>query len=85
MRTTILIDDSLCERLRSHARREGKSFSAFLADAGRKALESTEARKVDPFDLITFHGDGLAGAIDLDRTSDLLAAEDRASYGDQRS
>lgn len=84
MRTTILLDDNLGERLRSHARREGKSFSEFLADAGRKALESSEMNHTEPFHLITFRGEGSLPSVDLDRTNELLAAEDSANYGDRR-
>lgn len=80
MRTTILLDDELGERLRARARQEGKSFSAFLADAGRKALDSHEEPEVEPFELITFLGDGSVEDVDLDRTNQLLVAEDVATY-----
>lgn len=80
MRTTILLDDELGARLRARARQEGKSFSAFLADAGRKALESHEEPQVEPFELITYCGDGPVEGVDLDRTNELLAAEDAATY-----
>jgi len=83
MRTTILLDDHLGERLRARARQEGKSFSAFLADAGRKALESHEAVKAEPFQLITFCGEAPMDRIDLDRTNELLVADDLAMYGEQ--
>lgn len=82
MRTTILLDDRLGERLRAHARQEGKSFSAFLADAGRKALDAQGQVGAEPFQLVTFRGDGLIGGVDLDRTNELLAAEDVAEYGE---
>ncbi len=82
MRTTILLDDFLGERLRAQARREGKSFSAFLADAGRKALESHEEGDAEPFQLITFRGAGPLEGIDLDRTNELLVAEDQAAYSE---
>ncbi len=82
MRTTILLDDRLGERLRAHARREGKSFSAFLADAGRKALESQCETDAEPFQLITFSGDRPVEGIDLDRTNELLCAEDLSTYGE---
>ena len=81
MRTTILLDDRLGERLRAHARREGKSFSEFLADAGRKALESAGETNVVPFELITFSGGGPMEGIDLDRTNELLGTDDVAVYG----
>jgi len=82
MRTTILLDDRLAERMQAHARREGKSFSAFLADAGRKALESNEKANDDPFNLITFRGNGTVKGIELDKTNEVLAAEDLATYGE---
>lgn len=81
MRTTILLDDCLGERLRARARQEGKSFSAFLADAGRKALESRDEESTEPFELITFSGEGAVEGIDLNRSNELLAAEDLATYG----
>ena len=81
MRTTILLDDRLAERLRAQARREGKSFSAFLADAGRKALEYQEEPRSEAFQLITFRGEGPVESINLDRTNELLVAEDRATHG----
>ncbi len=82
MRTTILLDDALGERLRAQARREGKSFSAFLADAGRKALEQKTRVKTEKFQLITFRGEGTVEGVDLDRCNELLAAEDCAVYGE---
>lgn len=84
MRTTILLDDRLGERLRAHARREGKSFSAFLADAGRKALDVHEQGRDKPFELVTFRGEGPVEGVDLDRTNDLQAVEDVARYGEGR-
>ena len=81
MRTTIIFDDELGERLRHQAKKEGKSFSAFLANAGRKALENRPTEPSEPFHLITFRGDGAALGMDLDQTNDLLAAEDERHYG----
>jgi len=83
MRTTILLDDCLGERLRAQARREGKSFSAFLADAGRKALESQGEASLEPFHLITYRGEGAVEGIDLDRTNALFEAEDILTYGER--
>jgi plasmid stability protein len=83
MRTTILLDDHLGERLRARARQEGKSFSAFLADAGRKALEGHGEVPAEPFQLITYRGEPARGGIDLDRTNELLVADDLANYGER--
>lgn len=83
MRTSIILDDELGERLRRRAQLEGKSFSAFLADAGRRALESRPARSDKPFRLLTFRGAGLREGVDLDRTNELIAAEDERTYGER--
>jgi len=83
MRTTILLDDHLGERLRARARQEGKSFSAFLADAGRKALEERTGAGAEPFQLVTFRGDAPVQGIDMDRTNELLVAEDVATYAER--
>lgn len=81
MRTSIILDDKLGERLKHQAQQEGKSFSAFLADAGRKALESKSPDRVEPFRLITFCGNGPNEGVNLDRTNELIAAEDERTYG----
>ena len=83
MRTSIILDDELGKRLRRQAWREGKSFSAFLADAGRRALESEPAGRNEPFRLITFRGTGPRVGVDLDRANKLIAAEDARLYGER--
>lgn len=82
MRTTILLDDHLGERLRAQARLEGESFSAFLADAGLRALEERASTHAGTFRLITYCGEGPYAGIDLDRPNELLAAEDETTYGE---
>lgn len=82
MRTTIILEDELGARLREEARRRGKSFSAFLADAGREALGKGSGAEKEPFHLVTFRGSGTVRALDLDRTGDLVAAEDQQAHGD---
>ena len=81
MRTTILLEDELCERLRDAARQRGQSLSRFLAEAGRAALSSDQVKRASDFELLTFGGSGVVDDIDLDRTNDLLAAEDSETYG----
>ncbi|MDL5054789.1 CopG family transcriptional regulator [Oscillatoria laete-virens NRMC-F 0139] len=85
MRTTILLDDALGERLRAEARKMGKSFSEFLADAGRQALGAGQQTGEAPFRLVTFRGEGPFEGMSLDRPSELLAAEDEEIYRNQRS
>jgi Arc/MetJ family transcription regulator len=85
MRTTISLDDELGEAARRRARREGLSLSALVARALRTLLaERNPRREAPPFRLVTVGGGGPRAGIDLDRTADLLVAEDEASYGDGR-
>ncbi|MCZ6674376.1 MAG: ribbon-helix-helix domain-containing protein [Verrucomicrobia bacterium] len=81
MRTTILLDDELAENLKKAARIRGLSFSAFLAEAGRAALKASTSIDEEPFELIVAGGSGPKPGIDLDKTSQLLAAEDEERYG----
>jgi predicted CopG family antitoxin len=80
MRTTIILEDELGRRLREQARREGKSFSEFLAEAGLRALEHRERPASEAFRLITFRGKGPLADIDLDRTGELVTREDVDIY-----
>jgi hypothetical protein len=83
MQMTIRLDDELGERLKEEARRQGKSLSVFLAQAGREALGKGSDAEEPPFRLITYRGSGTVQGFDLDRTSDLLAAEDQQNFGDR--
>jgi hypothetical protein len=80
MRTTIILDDQLGERLRAEARKRNQSFSAFLADAGRKALGESREQKQQPFTLLAYGEGGVTPGVDLNRTGSLLAAEDEEAY-----
>ena len=80
MRTTIILQDELGRQLQERARREGKSLSAFLADAGRAALRSEQAGEPVPFRLITYGQGGPRPGVNLDRVQALIAAEDEANY-----
>ncbi len=63
---------------------EGVSFSALVARALRRELtEPVVSAEPPPFRLVTVGGEGTYPGIDLDRTSDLLVAEDRERYGDE--
>ena len=85
MRTTILLDDRLGATARKRAKSRGISFSALVA----RSLEEHLARPAAatgsaPFRLVTVGGGGPKPGIDLDRTSDLLAAEDEAQFKPRR-
>jgi hypothetical protein len=81
MRTTISLDDRLGEAARRRAADEGLSLSAFIARALAEAMARSEAPvAAPPFRLVTVGGGGPRAGIDLDRTSDILVAEDEETY-----
>jgi hypothetical protein len=80
MRTTITIEDPLLDTVRARARAEGKTVSAFIVDAVRAVLAEPPSAAAPAFRLVTFGGTGPAPGVDLDRTSELLAAEDETRY-----
>ena len=81
MRTTIILDDHLGERLKQEARKRRQSLSAFLADAGRSALGQKKLHPSDEsFEVVTFGSEGLYEGIQIDKTGELLAAEDQERY-----
>jgi|GEM_PF-457092 len=82
MRTSIILDDELGRRLRAAAKQKGQSLSAFLADAGRVALRAEACEEAESFELITFGTSGVRSGVNLDKTSELIAAEDEARYGE---
>ena len=80
MRTSIILEDELAERFRETAKRRGQSLSAFLAEAGKAALSEKPAEG-EAFHLLTCGGRGVQPGMDLDKTGELLAAEDETHYG----
>ena len=84
MRTSIILDDALGRRLQEQGRREGKSFGAFLAEAGRRALDLRESPPTRGFRLVTLRGSGPAAGIDPDRTADLMEGEYVGAFGGGR-
>jgi hypothetical protein len=45
VRIQVIVDESEAARFKSHAKKESKSLSAWLRDAGRKALQ--ESREIE--------------------------------------
>lgn len=80
MRTTITINDDLFEALQARAREKGLSVSALVRAAIRAKLAEPEPDSERPFRLVTFGEGGALPGIDLDRSSDLVAAEDVSRY-----
>jgi hypothetical protein len=86
MRTTISLPNDLGDRARRRARREGLSLSGLIARALSRLLTepASPPPTAAPFRLVVVKGTGSTPGIDLDRTSDLLLAEDEATYGQIR-
>jgi len=85
MRTTISLDDSVFERLKSAAAQRATTVSRLIEDAVRVALDGGPAQEAPrPFRLVTWGHGGPAPGVDLDRTSALLLAEDADRYGGPR-
>lgn len=82
MRTTIFVEDRLGEAAKTRAREEGVSLSAFVSRSLELQLARSQAAPVAalPFRLVTVGGDGPRPGIDLDRTSELLAADDEVAF-----
>ena len=85
MRTTISLDDQLLRLIKRTAAERGVSVSEVIRDAVRAHLAATPARARRRFKLVTFHGEGPRRGIDLDRTSEVLEAEDIERYGSRRA
>lgn len=85
MRTTVLIDDRLGRTARNRARKEGISFSALVTRALRDDLARIKSQPpAPPFRLVTVGGSGVRPGIDLDRSSELLTAEDETAQRGRR-
>jgi carbamate kinase len=80
MRTTISLDGHLLDLAKQRARERRTTLGKVVEEALRAALTERAEEATQPFELVTFHGDGPQEGIDLDRTSALLAAEDVMQY-----
>jgi hypothetical protein len=73
MRTTIRLNERLLAEAKQLAARSGRTLTAVIEDALRKALsESKRPKGSRPAALPTFRGTGLQPGVDLDDTSALL-------------
>ena len=81
MRTTISLDDTLGKAARRHAREQGLSLSALVAQALKALMTQRSRGPRRPFRLVTVRGGGPRPGVDLDRTSALIIADDEAAHG----
>ena len=83
VRTTVTLPKPLLENAKRRAAARGVTLSAVVEDALRSHLTETEA-VAPPFRLYTMRGRLVNPGLDLDRTSDLLLADDQANYTAQK-
>ena len=77
MRTTIRLDEQLLTQAKQFAARTGRTLTAVIEDALRRAFaEAKRAKKGPPARFPTFRGDGLEPGVDLDDTAALLGLMD---------
>lgn len=73
MRTTIRLDDQLLARAKEHAARTGRTLTAVIEDALRRALADANRSPDRPVPVFpTFGGDGLQPGVDLADSAALL-------------
>jgi hypothetical protein len=86
MRTTLILEDRLIEKIRQIAAEKGTTMTAVTEDLLRAglAVRATSQKAGRRPLLPVFRGGGVTPGIDLDRTGALLAAEDEATYRGSR-
>lgn len=83
MRTTIAIDDHLLDRLKSRAAASGTTVSRLIEEAVRLMLtrSSNQSEPPSAFTLVTFGEGGQFSNYNIDKTAELIAAEDQERHG----
>lgn len=85
MRTTLVLDDALYEKIRRIAAERGATLTAVTEDLLRAGMAARSAsRKAERPVLPVFRGTGVAAGVDLDRTGSLIASEDEEDYAAPR-
>lgn len=84
MRTTITLDDHLLRAAKRIAAERGVTLSEVIQDAVRAQVAAKPQRAARRFKLITFRGRGPRPGVNLDRTSELLDAEDIERFATRR-
>ena len=84
MRTTVSIADPLLENAKRVAEARGVTLSEVIEDALRGHLGRRAPQSGKPFRLPTVRGKLVQPRLNLDRTSELVAADDERAYGRKR-
>ena len=82
MRTTITMDDHLLDKLKSRAAASGSTVSRLIEKAVRLMLNQPANRPepLNAFELVTYGAGGRYTKYNIDKTADIIAAEDRERY-----
>jgi Ribbon-helix-helix protein, copG family len=82
MRTTITMDDHLLDRLKTRAAASGTTVSRLIEEAVRVLLTRPSNPSEPPraFTLVTFGAGGQFSKYNVDKTAELIAAEDQERY-----
>lgn len=75
------VQETMLDKARRVAGERGVTISEVIEDALRKHLAESPEIPEKPFRLVTVKGRLVNPRIDLDRTSELLADDDRSAYG----
>jgi hypothetical protein len=85
MRTTISLDDRLLAQLKRRATESGTSVSKLVEQAVRLFVRTPRTpRPRDSFELVTFGAGGRFSRYDIDKTAELIDAEDRERFSARR-
>jgi len=81
VRTTLTLDDDVAAKLKSEARRSGRSFRDVVNDALRRGLTSRrDARPPIPFKVMARDLGELRPGVNIDSVSDLLEQVEGARH-----
>lgn len=80
VRTTVDLPEPLLRNAKQRAAERGVTLSVVLEDALRSHLAAKPARPETPFRLHTVHGRLVRPDLDLDRTSELITADDELAF-----
>ena len=78
MRTTVRLPDDLLRAAKIHAAESGRTLTAFIEEALRAALATTERAEAETVSLPTYGSGGPRPGIDLDDSAALLEAMEEA-------
>lgn len=83
MRTTITIEDHLLDKLKTRAAASGTTVSRLIGEAVRVMLNPAPEQSEPPsrFTVVTYGAGGQFSKYNIDKTAELIAAEDQERYG----